>query len=103
MRSLLGLLAEALVWIRRNSSNVASTIYAPGREALLRRTEARTRLEELAVDQKRAEIEMQRAKNVIDLVQKIEKIKDPGLRERTRAALSANKHLLPPPDEPATL
>jgi hypothetical protein len=72
--------------------------YLDGRDALLRRAKARTELEELAVEQKRLEIESQRANNVIELVQKVEKIKDPQLRERARAAVLATGRIMPPSD-----
>jgi hypothetical protein len=76
-----------------------AVLYAEGREALLRRSRARTALEELAVEQKKLEIATQRANNAIDLAKKIEQIKDPSLRERVRATLQAdNTKLLPPPD-----
>src|SRR5260370_35666904 len=88
------------VWKRgsRSLSALVCTLYPAGREALLRRANARTALEELAVEQKRLEINVTRANKVLDLVQKVEKIKDPQLRARARAAILASGHILPPQD-----
>jgi hypothetical protein len=77
---------------------IVSVFYPAGRTALLRRTEARTRLDELAAEQKQLEIETKRANNVIDLLVKLEKIKDPAQRERVRALIVANQSVLAPPD-----
>jgi hypothetical protein len=59
----------------------ACMFYREGRQALLERTRARTDLEMLAVQEKRMELEFQRANNAIDLVQRLEQIKDPHLRK----------------------
>jgi hypothetical protein len=60
----------------RSLGTVVCTFYREGRQALLERTRARTDLELLAVEQKRMKIHVQHANNLIDLAQKIEKIKD---------------------------
>jgi hypothetical protein len=62
-------------------------LYPAGREAIITRAKARTELEILAVEQKRLEIDTQRANTVIDLAQKVEKIKDAQLREAAKAAI----------------
>jgi hypothetical protein len=76
-------------------AGVFCIFYPEGRQALLERARARTDLEVLAVEQKRMEIEFQRANNVIDLVQKVEKIKDSEVREKARAAISFSIRKLP--------
>lgn len=68
---------------------IACVFYRDGRQALLERARARTELEVLAVEQKRMEIDFQRANHVIDLFQKAEKINDPKLREKIRATFSS--------------
>lgn len=102
MRGLDALLAI----LRRFRTSLASGLGAfwpAGREALLRQLEARTRQQELAVEQKKLDLDTQRARSVIDLVQRIEKIKDAKSREKIRSVLLANDiKLLPPPGgEPA--
>jgi hypothetical protein len=78
----------------RGLSAVASALYPEAREELLRRTRARTDLDELAVAQKKMELEFQYANNVVDLVQKLEKIKDPEMREKARAAITGGNRSL---------
>jgi hypothetical protein len=96
------LLAAFFAGARRYISIIASTFYPAGREALLRMAEARTQLQELAVEQKRLENETQRANNAIDLLQKIERIKDPGLRAKARGAILINQNILQLPDGTAS-
>jgi hypothetical protein len=86
-------------WRRPSSS--AIVFYARGREALLRRAEARTQLEDLAVQEKRQQLAKQRANDVIDLMLKVERIKDPQLREKAKTAILAGDQILLPQDEPA--
>jgi hypothetical protein len=66
----------------RSLSAVACVFFCEGRKALLERARARTALAVLAVEEKRMEIQFQRANNVIDIGQKLEKIKDPQLRKK---------------------
>jgi hypothetical protein len=87
MQRVLHNLRIALINFRRSLSAIACIFYAAGREALLRRVEARTELEELAVKEKRLKIQAQHANSMIDVVQRIEKIKDAQLREKVRAAI----------------
>jgi hypothetical protein len=93
------LVALARSW--RSLSSGPSIFYARGRAALLRRVEARTELEELAVEQKRLELYTQRANAMLDLVLKIDKIKDPQLREKAKATISAGGQILLPQDDAA--
>jgi hypothetical protein len=67
---------------------IACLFYRDGRENLLRRNTARTDLEILSVEQKRMEIEHQKRLNVITVVQEVDKINDPALRDMTISAIS---------------
>jgi hypothetical protein len=53
-------------------------------------------LEELAVEAKRQQLAKQRADDVIDLMLKVERIKDPQLREKAKTAILAGDHTLLP-------
>jgi hypothetical protein len=86
----LALLPKLGIRARRHLLAGASVFYREGREALLERTKARTALETLAVQQKRMELEFQRANNVVDLVKRLEKIKDPHLREKLKEFQQVN-------------
>jgi hypothetical protein len=65
---------------------IAPLFYEDGRQAILERIRATTDLKKLDVKTK----EMDLAAKIIDLVQKVEKIKDPHVREKVREALSIN-------------
>jgi len=67
----------------------------------LRRAEARTELETLAVQQKRWDFANKRANDIIDRFLKIEKIKDPQLREKVKSAIFAGGHTPLPKDDAA--
>ena len=69
---------------------VACVFHREGQQAFLDSVRARADLLLLAVEQKQMEIEFQRASNVVDLAQEVEKIKDPQLRERAIAAISSS-------------
>ncbi|ABE62448.1 hypothetical protein Nham_1629 [Nitrobacter hamburgensis X14] len=64
--------------------------YKEGREALLRRVEADTRLRELAVEEKQAELGLKRVKGLVDTFNSIEKIKDKTGRERLKDSFLNN-------------
>jgi hypothetical protein len=85
----------------RSLSEGACIFFARGREALLRRAEARTELEELAVKQKQWDLAKQRANDIVDLVRKVESIKDQRLRENAKAAILADGQILLPHDDAA--
>ena len=91
------LIASVGFW-RRLLSGVCA-FYARGREALLRRAEARTELEELAVEEKRQLLAKQRANDVIDIMLKVERIKDAQLREKAKTAILAGDQTLLPRHE----
>src|SRR5262249_175080 len=93
------LLILARSW--RRLSSAGCVFYARGREAMLRRAEARTELEELAVKQKQWDLAKQRANDIVDLVRKIESIKDQRLREKAQAAILADGQILLPHDDAA--
>ena len=59
---------------------------------------ARADLLMLAVEKERMEIEFQRVNNVVDLAEKVEKIKDRQLRERVTAAISSSGRSQPMPE-----
>jgi len=69
---------------------VACVFHREGQQALLDSVRARADLLLLAVEQKRVEIEFQRANNIVDLAQNVEKIKDPQLRQKAMAAISSS-------------
>jgi hypothetical protein len=97
MRAALHLLVTLAGGFGRSLSAIICMFYATGRETLLRRATAHVELDELAVEQKRVEVDTLRAKNMIEIVQKVEKIQDPQLREKVRAAI-LRSYILQPPD-----
>ena len=64
--------------------------YKEGREALLRRVEADTRLRELAVDEKQLDLGMKRVKGLVDTLNSIEKVKDESSRRVLKEAFLEN-------------
>lgn len=89
MREFLKYLPDLCIRAWRSISAIACLFYQEGRQNVLERNKARTELEVLAVEEKRMEIEYQRANNAVDLVKKVESIKDGQLRKRARAAISS--------------
>jgi hypothetical protein len=79
----------------RSPSSIVLVFYREGRDALLTRARARTEIEVIAAEQKRLELEHQRASMTLDLVTKVEKIKDAQLKERVKNAITFPT--LPPP------
>lgn len=71
-------------------SCIASLFYDEGRQALLKRVRANTELKKIEVEQKKVDLNFRQATNLIELIQKIEKIKDPHIRETVRNTLSSN-------------
>lgn len=69
---------------------IAPLFFDEGRQAVVERVRANTELTKLEVDKKRLEVGMQRANGMIDLYNKIEKIKDPAIKEQMKAELSRN-------------
>jgi hypothetical protein len=87
-------------------AGIVPLFYDQGRQALLERVRATTDLRKLDVDQREMDINFQKANKIIELIQKIEKIKDPDVRERVQEVISSNMTtlgkpllLLPKPDE----
>ena len=82
--------------------------YKAGRNALLRRVEAETKLKELAVDDKQLDIGLKRIKGAIDTARDIEKIKDADVRDALKGAFIGNlevtkaKDVLALPSPPRT-
>lgn len=81
--------------------------YSEGRDALLRRVRANTALRELEVEEKRLKMEQNRAAGVLELLAKMDKIKDPTMRGTVENAFLRNiqaigkeaQSLLPAPDD----
>jgi hypothetical protein len=87
----------------KNLTNIVPLFYEEGRQALLERVRATTAMKKLDVKQKEIKV----ASQLVELVQKVEKIKDPKLRDRVQEALSSNLSALgkqplslPKPDAP---
>jgi hypothetical protein len=70
--------------------NIVHLFYEEGRHAALELAKARTELAKLDVDKKRLDIRTQKVKAMIDLYNKIEKIKDPTVKNQIKAVLSEN-------------
>jgi hypothetical protein len=64
-------------------------LFRRGREAPLSQAETRTELEELAVEAKRQQLTKQHALDITDVMLKVERIKDPQLREKGKKAILA--------------
>jgi hypothetical protein len=78
----------------KNLNYIAPLFFEEGRQAIVERVRAGTRLKQLEVREKEINVTFQAANKLIDLVQKVDKIKDPGTREKVRQALSTNVHAL---------
>ena len=72
--------------------------YKEGREALLRRVEADTRLRELAVEEKHVDLGLKRVKGLVDTLNSIDKIKDESSRKVLRGAFLDNLEQLSVPE-----
>jgi hypothetical protein len=102
MRLFLTAIPQICVRAWRSLSAATWVLFSESRQALIERSRARTDLEKLAVEQKRDEIAFKRASRALDLAQKVEKIKDPQLREKAKAAItSSGVRMLPEPVTPA--
>jgi hypothetical protein len=69
---------------------IAPLFYDEGRQAILESVRATRDLKKLEVKTKEMDLTFQGAAKIIDLVQRVEKIKDPHVREKVREALSIN-------------
>lgn len=67
--------------IGRNAIDIACFFLREGKQLLLRRARASTELQELAVQQRREELDRQRASQAVDLARNIEKVKDRRMRK----------------------
>jgi hypothetical protein len=74
----------------RSLTIIMPLFYVEGRQALLDRMRANTAMKKLAVEQMETRLAFEKANKLIDLVQKIERIKDSELRERVRDTLSTS-------------
>ncbi len=69
---------------------IAPLFYEEGRQAVLENVRATTDLKKLDVKAREMDLMFQSANKLVDLVQKVEKIKDPHTQEKARQALSIN-------------
>jgi hypothetical protein len=74
----------------RSLANIVPLFYEEGRQALLERMRANTELAKLTVKEKEDKLSFDRANKLVELVQKVEKIKDPHVKERVQDVLSAS-------------
>ncbi len=72
----------------KSLTNIFPLFYDEGRQAVLERVRANTELVKLDVDKKHLDIQMQKANGLIDLYNKIEKIKDPAVKDLMKAELT---------------
>lgn len=92
----------------RSIVQIAAIFSDAGRSALIRKVQADASLKELEVDRSALENDLKRANGFVDLISKIERIKNPTVRDRARDAVFANLKNLsnnsypeippPPPD-----
>ncbi len=93
----------------QTATDILALFYSEGRDALLRRVRANTVIKELEADHKRLRLDLDRANGVLDMANKIEKLKDPKVRAAAKTALIRNlqaigpeaRNLLPPPSNDA--
>lgn len=81
------------VW--RDLLAVVCVVHREGRQALLDSVRARADLAMLEVEERRIDIEFQRANKVADLAHKLEKIKDTQLRQSAISAIQSSGRSLP--------
>jgi hypothetical protein len=90
---LLSVLHSVLAFVARSWRRLSSwgvfLSFARYRDAVVR-------LKELDVEQKQHQLARQRANDVIDIMLKVERIKDPQLREKAKTAILAGDHTLLP-------
>jgi hypothetical protein len=85
----------------KSLSIIFPLFYSEGRTALLERLRAQTELKKLAAEQKRTCVVFDRANKILDLTQKIAKIKDPWQRAQAERVISS--HLAAFGEEPLAL
>jgi hypothetical protein len=102
MREALRLLA-AFAYFWRSLSSIACVLFKEGRRSLLERAKASTDLQKLAVRQRELDLEFQYANATIDLIQRVEKIDDPRMRDEVRKVVLSRHHSLPIVNEAGAL
>jgi hypothetical protein len=109
-RLLLKGMSEGSVWLTlatksrqgfKSLTAIGALFYDEGRQALLERMQATTQLKKLGVEEKKMHIAYERANKAINLIQKVEKIKDPAVRDQIKNMLSSNIDGLNAPALPA--
>jgi|HubBroStandDraft_4_1064222.scaffolds.fasta_scaffold347274_2 hypothetical protein len=78
----------AALW--RGVPNLVCLFYKEGRKSLLQRAKATTDLQKLAVRKQEIDIAFQQANRMIDLMNKVDRINDPVMREEIRKAFMAS-------------
>jgi hypothetical protein len=71
----------------KSMRNIVHLLFDEGRQEVLKRVKANTKLVELDVEKKHLDIYTQKVNTFIDLYNKIEKIKDPIVKEQIKATL----------------
>jgi hypothetical protein len=74
----------------RSIVQIAAVFSDAGRGALIRKVQADASLRELEVDRSALENDLRRANGFVDLISKIERIKNPTVRDQAREAVFAN-------------
>ena len=77
--------ASALAAVGQSLSNFVCVFTSEGRRILMQRAEATTELKKLEVLELEREIAIRQANATIDLIERLEAIKDPILREKLEA------------------
>jgi hypothetical protein len=72
----------------KSLTGIAPLFFEEGRQSVLERVRANTELAKLDVTKKSFDINLQRATALIDLYNKIEKMKDPAVKEKMKAELT---------------
>ena len=80
--------------------NACALPYAEGRNALLRRVQADTALKELAVEEKTLDIRLKNAHGIVDVLKKIDSIKNKDERDEIRRSFMNNLSDFSRPESP---
>ena len=83
--------------------NACALPYAEGRNALLRRVQADTALKELSVEDKSLDIKLKKAHGIVDVLKKIDSIKDKDERDEIRRSFIGNLSDFSKPGSPLTI
>ena len=70
--------------------NIGPLFFDEGRQAIVERARATTELQQIEVDRKRFDTNLHKANSLIDLYQKLEKVKNPQVKHRLQQELNEN-------------